>query len=736
MQRIFYLTVLLSLFCVNAYAGALVFATDGQFIPMISLQAAAANPTTANKALYITSTQTLTGNLTLTNIELVMMKGGTINYGSYSITCTLPSGVVVYNAANPLRSAPDTSNILGAAIAANLASVVALQTGQSSSLIGYDTQAHLFADLAHAAGSVGYVNSDSSPANDGYYLKSGSSGSGSWTQSSNSSLATLATTATATAATVAQLGVTTQLFNPAAQVSPNIVIGYALNNGSPTYSDPLTFVSSMIPVSPSTQYTVSPVWGANSAGYRGASYTSAGVYISNIDTTTFTTPSNAAFVSFSIVTASSWLTAMMVPGPILPGVFIPYDSGVVLSNVAILPSQISNLTIVSSQVTDLTNNVNGLIQSYVGSPTQLFNPAAQVAPNITNNYSLHNGVANYPTSLFFVSAPIPILPNIQYTASPALFGGTSGYQGAAYTSAGVYISNIDTTTFTTPPLTAYVMFSVLKTNPWTTAMIVPGAILSSSYLAYGWNGPPAATQWTGKKIAWYGTSIPAGYPNQSNQAVYSYANRAAAAVGATCENYCVPNGVLRSATYTGGSMGARDTLSFSNLGSAINYQVSMLNLIGTSNQPDLYVFDYGLNDISADVTDFSMFDPNNPYSTLGTNIPISSRDVDTFIGSFNHMVDLLLAAEPRARVAIITHFSKDDFGGVDGATPLVNIQQALAEYWGFPVLKVYEKTGWRIQGANTLATYMTDSTHPATDVTGQSVALLTTIMISFLMGIN
>ena len=645
-----------------------------------------------------------------------------INHGNISAALT---DVLV----SPDLTALSAAAVADAAIVSSQASaILALQIGQGAGVIGYATQALLYADLAHNANTVGYVTNDSTPANNGTYLKIGGSGSGSWSQSSYDRVALLEQ----------KYVNTSQFFNPLAQVAPNIVSGYALNNGAPTYATALDFVSSLIPVSPSTQYTISAVWGANSAGYRGAAYTSAGVYISNIDTTTFTTPATAAFVRFSIVTASPWSTAMMVLGPTLPSSYVAYASVLTIPSITILPSQISNLTVMSSQVTDLTSNVNGLIQSYVGSPTQLFNPAAQVAPNITNNYSLHNGVANYPTSLFFVSAPIPILPNIQYTASPALFGGTSGYQGAAYTSAGVYISNIDTTTFTTPPLTAYVMFSVLKTNPWTTAMIVPGTTLPSSYLAYGWAlaAPPVVTQWTGKKIAWYGTSIPAGYPNQSNQAVYSYANRAAAAVGAICENYCVPNGVLRSATYTGGSMGARDTLSFSNLGSAINYQVSMLNLIGTSNQPDLYVFDYGLNDISADVTDFNMFDPNNPYSTLGTNIPISSRDVDTFIGAFNHAIDLLLAAEPRARFAIITHYSKDDFSGVDGATPLVNIQQALGEYWGFPVLKVYEKTGWRIQGANTLATYMTDSTHPATDATGQSVALLTTIMTNFLLGIN
>lgn len=42
------------------------------------------------------------------------------------------------------------------------------------------TRALLYADLAHAAGTLGLVYNDSTPAYNGYYLKSGASGSGSW----------------------------------------------------------------------------------------------------------------------------------------------------------------------------------------------------------------------------------------------------------------------------------------------------------------------------------------------------------------------------------------------------------------------------------------------------------------------------------------------------------------------------------------------------------------------------
>lgn len=113
--------------------------------------------------------------------------------------------------------------------------------------------------------------------------------------------------------------------------------------------------------------------------------------------------------------------------------------------------------------------------------------------------------------------------------------------------------------------------------------------------------------WAGKKVAWYGTSIPAGFPYNylPQQNNYSYANRAVVRLAATIQNYCVPNGVIREKRYDGTTLNnGRDVLSFTRTASAINYQNSMLDLIGTANEPDLYVFDYGVNDIDEDNREF------------------------------------------------------------------------------------------------------------------------------------
>lgn len=53
-----------------------------------------------------------------------------------------------------------------------------------SGIVAKDTQATLYADLAWAAGTLGYVTNDATTTKNGFYRKTGASGSGSWVQSS------------------------------------------------------------------------------------------------------------------------------------------------------------------------------------------------------------------------------------------------------------------------------------------------------------------------------------------------------------------------------------------------------------------------------------------------------------------------------------------------------------------------------------------------------------------------
>jgi lysophospholipase L1-like esterase len=62
--------------------------------------------------------------------------------------------------------------------------VDAVEVGQSAAVIGYATQAALYADLVPDDKSVAYVTNDATSANNGTYRKSGATGIGAWVQSS------------------------------------------------------------------------------------------------------------------------------------------------------------------------------------------------------------------------------------------------------------------------------------------------------------------------------------------------------------------------------------------------------------------------------------------------------------------------------------------------------------------------------------------------------------------------
>ena len=241
-----------------------------------------------------------------------------------------------------------------------------------------------------------------------------------------------------------------------------------------------------------------------------------------------------------------------------------------------------------------------------------------------------------------------------------------------------------------------------------------------------------ASQWAGKKIAWYGTSIPAGYPYHEEQEVYSYANRSIRAVRGSPSNYCVPGGTVRRYKYDGTPCGT----SFLDLSQEYNYKTAMVDLIGTPDEPDLFVLDYGVNDAGQDQTDIDMIDPDDPYTTDPGKLPIDTRDIKTFAGSYNFVIDELLKAKSRARFAFVTHFSHDERGGVedrDFYKKMNVVIEMLAEHWNAPLLRMHRKTGWvNRDGHNLVLVYNPDGIHPATDPTGEAVYILTVLAREFL----
>lgn len=146
-----------------------------------------------------------------------------------------------------LADAVATAGVNTAAITTPLTTrVSAVEAGQSSALVGYSTRAALFADLAHPAGTVGYVTADTTPANNGYYLKSGASGAGAWTQSSFDRVALVEGRATVLEATDVSLTATL----PDAPLTEKMVQAVSGREGAAVYQPSRGGLT--VPLSPDT----------------------------------------------------------------------------------------------------------------------------------------------------------------------------------------------------------------------------------------------------------------------------------------------------------------------------------------------------------------------------------------------------------------------------------------------------------------------------------------------------
>ena len=235
--------------------------------------------------------------------------------------------------------------------------------------------------------------------------------------------------------------------------------------------------------------------------------------------------------------------------------------------------------------------------------------------------------------------------------------------------------------------------------------------------------------WTNKKIAWYGTSIPAGFPNQSNQAQYGYPNLTADILGATCDNYCVAAGQIR-ANNSAGTDEVFATQSFSNIQyvTNINYQSKIINLIGTSDEPDLFVFDYSVNDY--------VHDPSDIDNVSGYDF--TSLDTNTFLGAYNKVFKELFTVKPTAKAMIITHYSDDGvqlppYGSKDCWKPLNDLIVKIGEYWNVPVFNLRQVSQMRnSNGVENISLYCPDLIHPASDINAVAVNEIACLCAEFI----
>lgn len=114
---------------------------------------------------------------------------------------------------------------------------------------------------------------------------------------------------------------------------------------------------------------------------------------------------------------------------------------------------------------------------------------------------------------------------------------------------------------------------------------------------------------------------------------------------------------------------------------ACSYEASLVPYLnGSLPMPDFFYFSHGYNDVFAGETagEFAA-------------VPSVRNDRNTFIGAQNYIIDVILAYNPRARIFFEGHYENQ-------LNPRVATgQQTLANYWQFPLNRVWEESGFSQQ---------------------------------------
>ncbi len=287
--------------------------------------------------------------------------------------------------------------------------------------------------------------------------------------------------------------------------------------------------------------------------------------------------------------------------------------------------------------------------------------------------------------------------------------------------------------------------------------------------------------WKGKKIVWFGTSIPAGVVNAGEEGGNgAYPDRVGKMLGATMYNESVGSSCVRYGNHNyvteNDPMGLAGQFTsnflYSLSGSSFekqaifdnwNYWKNIINggaaaqfeltdaikqrakecswdnkltkyLTGGSIGPvDLYVFDHGHNEM------FSEYGGSGPdYQEIG-DMPPSNDPMNRtyFIGAMHFIINKILQDNPRARICFIGHYQNDTKIGIADA------QEKLANIWKYPLCKTWELIGWSqqtvtINGVTKTITeiWMPDNLHPASDLTGKALQHYARVLYPFMRDVR
>ena len=222
-----------------------------------------------------------------------------------------------------------------------------------------------------------------------------------------------------------------------------------------------------------------------------------------------------------------------------------------------------------------------------------------------------------------------------------------------------------------------------------------------------------------KKIVWYGTSIPAagyiargstnGYPQRVGRLLGAEVINES--VGSSCihckdparisslnpygfignftfASRCLSNTIeemqwiidnWNSTIWTSGTLPSAPTADQQQEILSFSYENRIGQYLNANDEPDIWVFDHGKNDADFNGT----YNPNDPYSLYSTR------------GAFNFLIKYILTYNPHSRILIIGHYENQLYPSV------AQIQQAVADDWLIPIMKLWEYLQWSQKVINT-----------------------------------
>lgn len=269
--------------------------------------------------------------------------------------------------------------------------------------------------------------------------------------------------------------------------------------------------------------------------------------------------------------------------------------------------------------------------------------------------------------------------------------------------------------------------------------------------------------WKGKKIVWFGTSIPAGVTAAgAANGSGSYPARIGEMLGATMYNESVGSSQVRAGAH--GSISEDDPMGYGGCSAvglmyslalsseekqeiADNWESKWKNIItwygdqvnfanlqayknsswdiklakylsgGSVGQCDLYVFDHGYNDSIRTLG----------YTDLSDD-PTTPNDRSYFLGAMRFLLEKILSDNPKAQILIIGHYCTDGRSGNFLTKYVTDAQTKLAEIWQYPLIETWKYMGFNhqqiaVNGSTTTPaqSWMPDDVHPSSDTTGAAL---------------